>query len=345
MTMKPPKRHALVLGLSALLAAGCNHRAGTRADAPILPTASVRVQTVEPKEHLATEETVGTVRAKLHARLEAKIPGRIDRMQAEPGQSVKAGQLLVHLDAEEIRARLDQALAVQQQAEGDLKRYRTLLDTSAATQAEFDAVQARARVASGAVKEAQTMLGYADVAAPFDGVVTRKYVDLGDLAAPGKPLLDMEDPSHLRFETDIPEAIIGPVNLGATMAVSIPNVAGDLTGTVVEIAPAADPNSRTFRVKLDLPAAAGMRAGQFGRVAVPLAETTALRVPASALVRRGQLEIVFVVEDHHAALRLVRAGKRIGNEIEIASGLSSGEEVVIENAAALVDGQPVEVKP
>ncbi|MBI4662964.1 MAG: efflux RND transporter periplasmic adaptor subunit [Verrucomicrobia bacterium] len=335
----------LALGLVVTLAAGCKRHDEFKSHAPVLPTASVRVQTVAAKKHVASEETVGTVRAKLQARLEAKVPGRIQEMRAVPGQSVKAGELLARLDVQEIRARLDQALAMQQQAASDLKRFTALLERAAATPAEFDAVQARARVAEAAVKEAQTMLGYADVVAPFDGVVTRKLADVGDQAAPGKPLVDLEDPSHLRLEADIPESIIGAVTLGATMPVRVPNVAGESQGTVSEIAPVADPNSRTFRVKLDLPPTSSLRAGQFGRVAVPLAETTALRVPASALVRRGQLQMVFVVVDKHAVMRLVKPGKRIGDELEIASGLSPGEKVAMENAASLVDGQPVEIRP
>ncbi len=333
------------LGLVVILAVGCKRHGESKSTAPALSTASVRVQTVEAKKHIAAEETVGTVRAKLQARLEAKVPGRIQEMRAVPGQSVKAGELLVRLDVQEIRARLDQALAMQQQAAGDLKRFTALLKSAAATQAEFDAVQARARVAEAAVKEAQTMLGYADVVAPFDGVVTRKLADVGDQAAPGKPLVDLEDPAHLRLEADIPEAIVGAVTLGATLPVRVPNVAGEFQATVSEIAPTADPNSRTFRVKFDLPPASGLRTGQFGRVAVPLAETTALRVPASAVVRRGQLQMVFVVVDKHAVMRLVKPGKRICDELEIDSGLSPGESVVIENAASLVDGQPVEIKP
>ncbi len=188
------------------------------------------------------------------------------------------------------------------------------------------------------------MLSYADVVAPFDGVVTRKLADLGDLAAPGKPLLDLEDPSHLRVETDIPDAIIDGIKSGDTMPVRVSGSTNDVQGTVVEVAPTSDPNSRTFRVKLDIPHVDGLRAGQFARVAVPLAETSALRVPAAALVQRGQLQIVFVVQEKHAVMRLVKAGKRVGDEIEIASGLSPGESVVTDNATMLVDGQPVEVK-
>jgi len=284
------------------------------------------------------------VQAKQQARIEAKVPGRILEMRAVPGQSVKAGELLARLDAEETRARLDQALATQQQTAGDLKRYTALVDLNAATRAEFDAVQARARIAEAAVKEAQTMLGYADVAAPFGGVVTRKFADVGDFATPGKPLIEMEDPAHLQFGSDIPEALIATITQGAIMPIRVSGITDEIQGKVSEIAPAADPNSRTFRVKLDLAPVSGLRAGQFGRVAVPVAETTSLRVPVSAVVQRGQLQIVFVVSGNHTIMRLVKSGKRIGEEVEIASGLSAGESVVIQNAASLVDGQPVDAR-
>jgi hypothetical protein len=94
-------------------------------------------------------------------------------------------------------------------------------------------------------------------------------------------------------------------------------------------------------VKLDLPTQPGLRAGQFGRVAMPVGETAALRVPVSALVQRGQLEIVFVVSHGQAQLRIVKTGKRIGNEVELVSGIEAGEKIVTEGAAGLLDGQPV----
>jgi len=119
----------------------------------------------------------------------------------------------------------------------------------------------------------------------------------------------------------------------------------ELTGVISEIAPAADPNSRTFLVKLDLPGTGGLRAGQFGRVAAPVGETAALRIPGSAVVRRGQLEIVFVVTDNKAQLRLVKTGKRIGGDVELVSGVEAGEKVVIFGSAGLADGQRVTLEP
>lgn len=343
--MKLRNQTLLALGLIAMLAAGCKRHDESKPPVPALPTANVRVQSIATRQHVATEDTVGTVRAKLQARLEAKVSGRILEMHAVPGQSVKTGEVLVRLDAQEVRARLEQALAMQQQAAGDLNRFTALLERTAATQAEFDAVQARARVAEAAVKEAQTMLGYADVLAPFNGVVTRKSADVGDLATPGKPLLEIEDSTALRLETDVPEAVLSRLKLGDRCPVRIAAVEKELAGVVSEISPTADPNSRTFRVKLDVPTVAGLRAGQFGRVAMPVGQTTALRAPVTAVVQRGQMEMVFVLKDGKAQMRLIKTGKRIGDEVELVSGVTAGEQVVTEGAADLVDGQPLTIKP
>ena len=129
------------------------------------------------------------------------------------------------------------------------------------------------------------------------------------------------------------------------MPVHISTLAAGLEGTICEIAPAADSGSRTFLVKLDLPHPPGVRAGQFGRVAMPVGKTSALRVPALAVVERGQMEIVFIVNAGHAQLRLVKTGQPIGAEVELVSGVTAGEQVVIENAAMLSDGQPLTIKP
>ena len=257
---------------------------------------------------------------------------------------MKAGELLAVIDAREVQARYDQAVALKQQAEADLKRLTSLLEQKVLSQAEFDNAQARARVTIAGVAEAETMLDYTKVTAPFAGVITRKHADVGDLATPGKPLLEMEDSTALRLEADVPEAVIGKLKLGDQLPVRISALENELEGVISEIAPAADPNSRTFLVKLDLPSTPGLRAGQFGRVAMPVGETSALRVPASAVVQRGQMEMVFVVSNGKAHLRLVKTGKHIGDEVELVSGVDAGETIVTENAANLMDGQPVVVK-
>ena len=332
-----------ILVLTLLSLAGC-HR-GPEAVAPeSLAPATVRLAKVERGRRVATEEVVGSVRAKLHANIEAKISGRIEQMLVVPGQAVKAGDMLAQLDAREVKARLDQALAVREQAQQELRRASGLLKQQVASQQEFDAVQSRARVAEAGVIEAETMVGYAKVVAPFAGIVTRKLADVGDLAAPGKSLLELEDPAALRFEADVPEALIDRAALGGRCSVKVGSLTNVLDGVISEIAPVADPISRTFLVKFDLPPAAGLRVGQFGRVLIPVGEAAALRVPVRAVIRRGQMELVFVVTNARAQLRLVKTGKRIADEVEVVSGIDSGEQIVCEGASSLTDGQPVEAK-
>ena len=276
---------SLLTVAAAFALVACHAKKKTTAES--LPSVAVRTVVVENKARPSSEEVVGTVRAKLRAAIEAKVSGRIEALLVAPGQTVKAGDLIAQLDAREIQAKLDQALALREQATRDLARSRELLDKKITTQAEFDAVQARARVAEGAARETETMLGYTKVVAPFDGIVTRKLADVGDLAAPGKPIIEMEDPRALRFEADVPEALIGNVKLGAKLPVQVAEGAAPIEGTVVEVAPVADAASRTFLVKLDLPATEGTRSGQFGRVWVRLARARSIRVPTAAIVARG----------------------------------------------------------
>jgi RND family efflux transporter MFP subunit len=325
-----------------LLLIGCQKQ--QPAEPETLPIADVRVEAVELKPHVATEEAVGTVRPKLHSAIEAKVSGQIEKMLVVPGQRVERGELLAQLDVREIQAKLDQALAVREQAENDLNRYSALIEKRAVTQQEFDAAKARERVAKAAAAEAEVNLAYATITAPFNGLITRKLAEVGDLASPGRPLVEMEDTTSLRLEADIPEAIISRVELGAKLNVRIASKPNELEGVVSEIAPAGDPNSRTFVVKLDLPQVPGLRAGQFGRVIIPVGETPVLRAPASAVIQRGQMELVFIVADQRAYLRLVKTGKRIGDEVELVSGVDPGEQVVIEGSSNLVDGQPVSIK-
>jgi RND family efflux transporter MFP subunit len=334
---------ALPAGLALL--AGCGKARQTHTAAqPEPPSVQVRTQTIEAKPLASIEEVVGTVRARLHATIEAKTSGRIKDLPVVLGQKMKAGELVARLDAPEIKARLDQAEAGLQQAERDAKRMSSLFNQQAVSRADYEAADSRYWVAKGVVAEARAMMRYVQILAPFDGVVTRKCVEVGDQAAPGKPLVDLEDPSQLQLEADVPEAMASRIEQNARMTIRVGQGSADLSGTIVEIAPIADPTTRTFRVKLDVPACPGLMSGQFARLVVPVGENTSLRVPASAVVQRGQMEIVFVVENQRARLHLVKTGRRVNDETEILSGLDSGDSVVVDNAEQLVDCQRLEGK-
>lgn len=329
-----------------LVLASCGGRQENGAhEAAALPSATVQVQVARLQPHTAAEEVVGTVRSKLRAMVEAKISGRLLEYAAIPGAKVKKGDVLARLENQEIQAKVDQAKAMLEQAQSDFSRQKQLIESNATTRQDFDAAAARVKVTTAGLAEAETMAGYARVTAPFDGVITRKLADVGDLAMPGKPLLEIEAPTALRFEADLPEAMLDRVSMGAKMQVRIATLPQPLEAVVSEIAPVADPVSRTFLVKLDLPSADGLRTGQFGRVAVPVTQTKLLLVPAASMLRRGQMELLFVVKNGHALLRLVKTGKVLPDGTEILSGLEEGEQVVVNGAAKLNDGQPVTIQP
>jgi RND family efflux transporter MFP subunit len=347
--ISPRHNFAMRLALAVALIAGAFSAGCRKPEASpmgeVLPSAAARIAVVEQKTRPSSEEVVGTVRAKSRAAIEAKVSGRIEALLVAPGQTVKAGELMAQLDAREIQAKLEQALATREQATRDLSRARDLMANKITTQAEFDSAQARERVAAGLVKETETLLGYTKLVAPFNGIVTRKLSDVGDLATPGKPIIEMEDPTALRFEADVPEALIGNVKLGAKLPVRVGAAPTPIEGTVVEMAPVADPASRTFLVKLDLPPTEVARSGQFGRVWVATGESKTIRVPAAAIVARGQMGTVFVAAKDHAQLRIIRTGKRVGGEVELLSGIDPGESIVIEGAERLRDGQPITLGP
>ena len=330
---------------AALLVSSCHPSEKPAASDTAAAPVAVRLTAAAIEPHQAFEDVVGTVRSKQRSVIEAKVSGRLTQYLATPGLVVKAGQLLAELDVQEMRAKLEQAKAVLDQAQRDLGRQEQLIASKATSQQELDAAAARVKVATAGVTEAETMLGYAKVTAPFDGVITRQLADVGDLAMPGKPLAEIESPAHLRFETDLPESLIDRIQPAAKLRVTIPTLTEPLDGTVTEISPVADPISRTFLVKLDLPDLPGLRPGQFGRVAVPVAETKLLLVPRQAVLKRGQIEAVFVVRTNHATLRLVKTGKTIGDKIEILSGLEPGDAVVTGDPSKLTDGQPVTAQP
>ena len=331
----------LIIAAITFALAGCGSEPQATSVQP-RPPISVAAVVATLQEHRSVEVLPGTVKAASAATLMARVPGVVGRITATPGTSVAAGTVLVEIDALEIAAKRDQAKAVSAQAMADFERTKLLFEKQSTTKAEFDAAQARAAGSAAAAAEAEIMVGYTRITAPFAGVVIRKHAEVGDLLSPGRPVIDLEDPTSLRLEVELPESLSARVVVGTKLRVQIGSAAIDQEAAVVEVTPAADPISRTVLVKLALPAdAKDLRSGQFGRVTIPVAGGSILSVPATAIVQRGQLDAVFVVQDGKALLRLVRLGGTDGARTAIRAGLKTGEMVVADGAESLSDGQPV----
>jgi RND family efflux transporter MFP subunit len=209
---------------------------------------------------------------------------------------------------------------------------------AARAQAAVSGVES-ARAASEA---AGTTESFALITAPFDGVITETMVEPGNMAAPGTPLMRLEDARAFRLEVRVDESRIGQISPGATVPVSLDSGMGGaattVSGTVAEIARAVDADTRAFQVKITLPETAGLRSGAFGRAHFSSPARRALTVPAGALVHRGQMTSVFVVEKGVARVRLVNV-----SGTEVLAGLSDGDVVIVAPPPMVTDGGRVAV--
>ncbi len=192
--------------------------------------------------------------------------------------------------------------------------------------------------ARAASDQASTIKSFTTITAPFDGMVTGKMVEPGNMAAPGMPLLRLEDTRGFRLEVRVDESRIGQIRNGDSVPVFLGTGSTSIEGTVVEVSRAVDADARAFLVKIALPDARGLRSGEFGKARFGGPPRRALTIPSSAIVRRGQLTSVFVVDRGVARMRLVNL-----SESEVLAGLTESEVVILSPPAAVTDGRRVSV--
>ena len=262
----------------------------------------------------------------------------------------------------------DAAVAGAQLARATYERYLRLIKEDSASRQEFDEVEARHRQAQASLKQAEQMLAAARyraqqaeaavsatgvasddaaILAPYDGIVIGKMSDVGDLATPGTPFLKLEGTGGYRVDVVLPEAYFSAVRLKQTVMIRIPAL-GDqpLEGIVETIVPAADQSSRSFLVKIALPADEAIRSGMFARVVFKTGEERMMLIPVSAVVPQGQLTGIFIVDDNQIArFRLTRTGRRFEKTVEIITGIDEEQRFVVKPSPSLVDGARVEATP
>jgi RND family efflux transporter MFP subunit len=200
------------------------------------------------------------------------------------------------------------------------------------------------KVAEANRRTVLTQLSYTIVKAPFDGVITEKLVEAGELASPGQLLLKMENPLQLRLNATVAERDLKSITLGDKIAVVIDALGEQaLDGVVGQILPAGDSETHTFTVKVDLPVEAGLKTGMFGRFQLNKGTSKTILVPWTAVVARGELTSVFSVgSDHIARLRWVKVGRRFDQQVEILSGVNVGE-AVLRDATRGIEGATVKI--
>ena len=372
------KRSTLVLGSAtlastflSLMFVGCSSEQQRVSLAPET-VSNVSVVSAEPANIPDVVEAVGTLRAATTSQLAAQMMGNLVEIRVHEGDHVQRGQVLAVIDDAQPRAALDRAvaadLAAQQEtsasesdftlAEATLKRYQMLYDRKSVSPQEFDEVKARYEAAQArremaragqaqakaALQQARTALGYTHIVAPFEGLVTDKKADIGMLASPGMPVFTVEDLGRYRLEATVNETDLRYVRQGRQVSVSI-DALGDreLKGKVIEIVPAADPASRSFLVKVELPSDPELRSGLFGRTQFTRGERAALLIPRTAIVKRGQLQGIYVLDQNRiAGLRYVTLGKPSAQQVEVLAGLQSGESLIADPGSRELSGKKIE---
>ena len=288
-------------------------------------------------------EAVGTLRPRTETRVESQVAGRVLEVKVNAGDEARRGDLLVVLDARQYQAKLDQARqglngarAALQRAESEYARVKRLFAGQAATQQSLEQARearlravARVNQAQKMVEEGEIALGYTRIMAPETGRVAKRYIEPGDLALPGKPLVLLQTGRSLRLEALVREGLIGRVRLGQELEVLVPAIGGRVGGRVEEIVPSADPETRTFLVKVAVPAGADMYPGMFGRLLLPVDKVKAVLIPKEAVVRVGQLETVRLWMDGAWRRIYVTTGRMVGDKVEVLSGLKAGDKVLV----------------
>jgi RND family efflux transporter MFP subunit len=308
--------------------------------APLI--AGLTVQVIGTSQLAAIQSYVGTVESPDRALIAARIDGRVSRIVVREGDRVGAGALLLSIEGNVAADRLTEAIGMRESAAARLRlseqtyaRYQQLRQAEAVTPQEMDRVaaefeQAREglKAAEAAVGQARTAVSFTQVTAPYAARVVRREVEVGSTVLPGTPLLVLDRLGGWQVRIDVPEAEVAGFAVGDALGVEIPSLNRSFPGRVAEIYPAADPGSRSFQLKVDLPADAPLSAGLFARVGRSAATSATLLVPKAAIVLRGQLTGLYVVEEGVLHFRLVKIGRTVSDRVEILSGLNAGESVV-----------------
>ncbi len=313
-----------------------------------------RIASVQLVRLPLSESAVGTIRAVHETTIGSKLLARVTEVNLKAGQKVKAGDVLLRLDDADLRAKLRQAKAAVASAEAaraqaalDEDRYGQLVKSHAVSQQDYDkaltalhSTEADLQRVRETVNEVQATLDWATVRSPIDGTVIDKKVDTGDMVTPGQMLVTLFDPKRMQLVASVRESLTRNLQVGQGIGVRIDGLNKQCSGTVSEIVPESQSASRAFQVKVTGPCPAGIYSGMFGRILIPLDEEQVLVLPRQAVRKVGQLELVQVIGKGRALQRAIRTGRNLGDvedasglalrdQVEVLSGLSRGEQVVL----------------
>ena len=353
--------HKNILGLSLiLLVAGCSHEA--EKSTMVSPSVAVKVQKASGGENTRYISATGQVEATKSANLSTRMMGYVQDLPVKTGQKVNKGDLLISVSNTDLLAKKGQVEAGVMQAEAafknadkDYERFQALFAKKSASQKELDDMTTRYEMAKAGLEVARQMenevnaqFSYANIRAPFSGVVINTFVKEGDMANPGMPLVSMEAPGKMQIVAMVSESEIKYVHEGLAADISLKSIGKTIEGTVSEVSLSAKNTGGQYVVKIDMESDSSVFAGMYANVQIHAnrksnqAENESVWIPEDALVHQGQLTGVYTIGNENAAiLRWLRTGRNNGEAVEVLSGLKSDETFIVSAEGRLYNGVTV----
>ena len=346
--------------LSVIFACGESNSEKDVADMPAIP---VDISVVGSDSSTTSFFASGSLEAVQNTNISTRMMGFVKRLKVKPGDTVRRGEMLIEINNTDLSARKAQARAnilsaeaAFLNAEKDYNRYKALFESQSASQKEMDDISAHYRMTKAGLEAAKQMeqevlaqMAYAQIKAPFDGVVTNTFIKEGDMANPGVPLLGLEAPGQFQVVAMVPESNIDMVSKDTEVQVHLKSLDKWVQGKVSEVSTSSRNTGSQFLVKVILSGNnPGIRTGMYATVQFPHSKERAsekVLIPFDVLVHKGQLTGVYVISDQgNAMLRWVRTGRTIGDSVTILSGLKPGEEIILSAEGKLFNGAKVSIQ-
>lgn len=363
--MKTLSVHKLlaVLTLLGLLSCGQDQKEGVKDTSNPVSVVIAKVTSNNDNSPLIVS---GTVEAVNSANLSTRLMGYVEHINVKVGDKVAKGQTLIVINNTDLEAKraqvnagISEAKAAFTIAEKDYNRYKNLFEQNSASQKEFDDMTAHYNMAKARLEAAHQMkneinaqFAYTNIKAPFSGVVTGKFIDEGDLANPGMPLLAVESPQNFEVVARVPEANISSIKEGEDVNVMVSSIDAELQGKVSEVSSSSANSGGQYLVKVSLGSKnEKVRSGMFASVQFPNVKnqtpnaTETIMIPEEAIIINGQLSGVYTVSQQNTAvLRWLRLGKSFGDKVEVLSGLTSGESYILSSEEKLYNGAKLSIQ-
>lgn len=327
------------------------------------PAISVKTARVSEGNTNSFLTSSGKIEAGNSASLSTRLMGYVDKIHVKVGDKIKKGQLLVSINSADLIAKraqvnsgISEANVVYQNAKNDFNRFTALFNDSSVSQKELDDITAHFNMAKARLESAKQMkneinaqFSYTHIKAPFSGVVTNKFINVGDMANPGVPLLEVEAPENFQVLAMVSESNISKIKVDSKVKVVVKSLNKIIKGKVVEVSTSSKNTGGQYLVKIALGSTeVKVLSGMFATVQFPNLsqdKSDIVLIPIDAIVTRGQLSGVYTVSQSNTAmLRWLRLGKTFGDKVEVLSGLSANEEYIISASNKLSNGSKITIQ-